>query len=281
MMMPRTIDPVVSCTWLQSEKGKPDLKIMDIRNETEYQSGHIPGAVNIPFSAWTTTRNGLNLEIPDPADLLNIIESSGIDTASRIVIVNITGHPFPLADAARVALTLIYAGIKNTAILNGGQEKWIKEGYPLSRDKVKIQKTKYSTAVNRAILISKDEILRKIGKSLILDARDPEVYFGITLEPQATRTGHIPGAKCLPAPWIWTVEGTYKSPDELRKIAGGLFGRPGSQEIIVYCGIGGYASAWWFVLTRMLGYENVKFFDGSAQEWTRDPEMPMVMYRWE
>ena len=54
-----------------------------------------------------------------------------------------------------------------------------------------------------------------------------------------------------------------------------------SQEIIVYCGVGGYARAWWFVLTQILGYRDVKFYDGSAQDWTRDPEMPLKMYQWE
>jgi 3-mercaptopyruvate sulfurtransferase SseA len=88
-------------------------------------------------------------------------------------------------------------------------------------------------------------------------------------------------SKCLPAPWIWTAEGSYKDVAELRAIASGVTDKNLAREIIVYCGVGGYASAWWFVLARLLTYENVKIYGGSAQEWTRDPAMPLSILRWD
>jgi thiosulfate/3-mercaptopyruvate sulfurtransferase len=89
-------------------------------------------------------------------------------------------------------------------------------------------------------------------------------------------------AKCLPTPWLWTFAGgigTYKSTDGLRAMASGIVGWPVFfKEIIVYCGVGGYASTMYFVLSEVHGYKNVKIYDGSAQEWT-GKGMPVVLYR--
>jgi len=119
--------------------------------------------------------------------------------------------------------------------------------------------------------------------AVIIDARDTNVYFGVSIEPFAKKAGHIPNAKSLPAPWIWDLnsdDGTYIDTDSemLRAVASGVIGQsadPKNQEIMVYCGVGGYASSLWFVLTQVLGYQNVKFYDGSAQEWVRNYDMVM------
>jgi thiosulfate/3-mercaptopyruvate sulfurtransferase len=277
----RTLEPVVSTKWLSENCIKVGLIIIDIRSNEEYLAGHIPGAVNVPFTAWITTRDGLQLELPDKEDLFRTIGSAGITPDSQVVVVHKTDNPFPLADACRVADTLIYSGVANAAVLNGGINKWTKEGNPLSCENVSSGFVTFLNSVNRPIFVDKQYVRTNIGKSLILDARDPASYYGITLENTAARRGHIPTAKCLPSPWIWTAEGTYKDTGELKQIAAGAVGEPGTREVIVYCGVGGYASAWWFVLTQLLGYQNVKFYDGSAQDWTRDPELPVVIYKWE
>jgi thiosulfate/3-mercaptopyruvate sulfurtransferase len=280
--MARTISPIVSTDWLDDDLGNPKVIVIDIRNSEEYQTGHIPGAINIPFTSWITTRNGLSLELPDEIELFDVIGSSGIKIDSRIIIVNKADNPYPLADANRTADTLLYAGISNVAILDGGHDKWVKEGRILSiNEVVKPKAAEYRGNIDKETFVSKDYVLGQLGKSIILDARDPNVYFGVTKEQHAARAGHIPGAKCLPAPWVWNADGTYKNINELKNMAAGVAGEPGSREIIVYCGVGGYTSTWWFVLTQLLGYQNVKFYDGSAQDWTRDPEMPMVIYTWE
>jgi thiosulfate/3-mercaptopyruvate sulfurtransferase len=279
--MVRTINPIVSTNWLSDNSGNPVLIVIDIRKNDEYQIGHIPGTINIPFPSWITTRNGLNLELPDEVDLFKVIGSAGMKTDSPVIIVNKTDNPYPLADATRVAATLLYAGVENVAILDGGHDKWVKEARPLSRDPVIAETVEYRSDMDQTIFVSKGYVRGKIGKSVILDARDPDVYFGVVREPHAERAGHIPGTKCLPAPWVWTKEGTYKDITVLKEMASSLPGEPGPQEIIIYCGVGGYTSTWWFILTQILGYQNVKFYDGSAQDWTKDPEMLVVRYRWE
>jgi len=280
-MISKTSDPIVTTEWLKQRLGNPGLIVLDVRNNEEYQSGHIPGAVNVPFAAWTTTRNGLDLEIPETADLFKTIGSAGIKADSRVIVVHKTDNPYRLADAARVADTLLYAGADGVSILDGGQDKWVREARQLSCDLVKPEATEFRGKPDVTMLVTKDYVWERLKTAVILDTRGAEVYFGLSKETNSARPGHIPGAKCLPAPWAWNADGTYKNTDELRKMAAGVAGEPGSQEIIVYCGVGGYTSTWWFLLTQVLGYNNVRFYDGSAQDWSRDDDLPMVRYKWE
>ena len=111
----------------------------------------------------------------------------------------------------------------------------------------------------------------------MFDARDQEVYEGLVIEPFAPRPGHIPSAQSLPAPPIWNVDGTYKSEDALRAMATEVLGYHHRKEIIVYCGVGGYAAGWWYVLSEILGYRKVKIYDGSVQEWAADLDAPLVV----
>jgi thiosulfate/3-mercaptopyruvate sulfurtransferase len=275
------MNPIVSTSWLNDNAENLTYVVIDIRNNEDYQTGHIPGAINAPFPSWFAARDGLLLELPDETDLFKVIGAAGIKADSRVIIVNKTDNSYALADAARVADTLIYAGIGNVAILDGGHDKWVREARPLSCIMAKTEAVEYVNDVDPTMFVSKGYVREKIGKSIILDARDANVYFGVTREPHAERAGHIPGAKSLPAPWVWTKEGTYIDAKILKEMASSLVGKPESQEIIIYCGVGGYTSAWWFIFTRILGYQNVKFYDGSAQDWTRDAEMPIVKYRWE
>jgi len=277
----RAITPIVSTDWLRDNLGNLELIVIDIRSFQEYQAGHIPDAINVPFSSWTTTRNELSLELPDKTDLFKTISTAGIKTSSLVIIVNKADNSFSLADSNRVADTLLYAGLDEVAILDGGHDKWVREARPLSCELTKPEAVEFRNEVNKTMFVSKDYVRRQLGKSVILDARDADVYFGLTKDKDAARAGHIPGAKCLPASWVWNVDGTYRNIDELRKMSAGVVGEPGSQEIIVYCGVGGYTSTWWFILTQLLGYENVKFYDGSVQDWSRDTNVPMAIYRWE
>ena len=117
----------------------------------------------------------------------------------------------------------------------------------------------------------------------------------MSLGPPTPTAGHIPKAKSLPTPWLWNlnldasgtsvIDATYKDVDTLREMASGVVGRHvfgwhAFKEIIFYCGVGAYASTSYFVLSEVLGYKNVKIYDGSAQEWT-GLGAPVVLYTWE
>jgi thiosulfate/3-mercaptopyruvate sulfurtransferase len=277
----RTIPPLVATGWLADNIADQSLVIVDIRDSQEYKTGHIPRAANIPFPSWAVERNGLLLELPETDDLFHTIGAAGIESGSRVVVVNKTDTSFDLADAARTAYTLLYAGVENAAVLDGGYNKWIKEGREVSDKAVRPQKTDYQGKINEGLFVTKAYVKEKLEKAIIIDARTPDVFFGVVQEPFTQRPGHIPGAACLPTPWIWTEAGTYKSAEELRDMASRVAGTDTSREIILYCGVGGYGSVWCFVLREILGYTNVKLYNGAAQEWTADPEAPVARYRWD
>jgi thiosulfate/3-mercaptopyruvate sulfurtransferase len=303
------IDPIVSTDWLAENAGTVNLVILDIRTEGEYLASHIPGSVNEPFPDPFSTRwvvsnfDGLWLELPEKEDLFNTIGDLGITRKSLVVIVTTQSpapfQPYGLANATRVALTLIYAGVKNVAILDGGYPKWVAEDRMTTMAVPSVEPITYDGNVNKAMFVSTVYVKKSIRKADILDARDADVYYGATIEAFAPEAGHIPSAKCLPAPWIWELrtaeEGgtpytypyyTYKDTELLGELARSVIREPWDwkrhlrQEIIVYCGVGGYASSWWFVLTQVLGYQNVKFYDGAAQEWVMKNNK-MVPYQWD
>lgn len=275
------LDPVVNTDWLERHNSQDSIVVVDIRDSADYKAGHIPHAVNIPFTSLAIEKNGLDLELPEEEDLFRLIGAAGISGDSAIVVVNNADSSYALADTTRSAATLLYAGITNVAVLNGGYDKWMKENRSTTAEEDNYKQTVYRGNLNRQIFVTRDYVVKNMGKSMIVDNRTPDVYFGVFLEPSAKRAGHIPGARCLPAPWIFTDEGTYKDTAELKEMASGVLGGDKEKEIILYCGVGGYASAWWFVLVKMLGYKNVKIYDGAAQEWTGITELPMAHYIWE
>jgi thiosulfate/3-mercaptopyruvate sulfurtransferase len=277
----RTIPPLVTTKWLAENIDQPGLVVVDIRNREEYSTGHIPGAVNVPFSSWAKSSGRLLMELPADRELFATIGGAGIESGSRVVVVNKTDTPFTLADAARVAYTIIYGGVENVAVLNGGYNKWLKGKRPVSRATVKPGKVAYRGEVNREMFVNKEYVEKKLGKSVIIDSRSPDVFFGITQDLFTDKPGHIPTATCLPAPWLWTDRGTYRPIREIGAMVAGVVGRDKSREIIVYCGVGGFSGALCFVMREMLGYINAKVYEGAAQEWTADPRAPMTRYRWD
>jgi thiosulfate/3-mercaptopyruvate sulfurtransferase len=289
----RKIEPIVSTDWLSANRHLKNLVIIDIRSPDAYAAGHIPGSINEPFvtgfnpctgptSNWIIgSKDCLWLELPDANDLMGTIGNLGITADSRVVIVTAPNPKEPpyfgLANATRVADTLIYAGVANVAILDGGYPKWAAEERPTNKEVPALSPVTYQAAVNEAMFVSINDVKKRLSDAIIIDARDAAVYAGAVTEPFADKPGHIPNARSLPAPWIWNENPdgtyTYKDTKTLGMMASGVAGDPGSQEIIVYCGVGGYASSWWFVLTQALGYQNVKIYDGAAQEWAKHYDM--------
>jgi thiosulfate/3-mercaptopyruvate sulfurtransferase len=195
-----------------------------------------------------------------------------------------------MTKASRSAITLIYAGIEKVILLNGGYDKWYAEGKEVSNNPAIPEATTYDGKANGTIFINKEYVENKIGKSTIIDTRDSDTYFGFGTDYSSSRSGHIPTAKVLPAPWFWQSEKAinsdisylvWKDTEEIKEIALTVLGDNMEKEIIDYCGVGGYASPVWFLLTQVVGYKDVKFYDGSMQEWTADPEAPVTRYKYE
>jgi thiosulfate/3-mercaptopyruvate sulfurtransferase len=170
-------------------------------------------------------------------------------------------------------------------IVNGGRDKWIAEGRSVTKEKPQYPATKYPTPSGR-----KDNEIRafqqdalaqsKAGKPLI-DVRSPGEFKGeITHMPEypqegVLRGGHIPGAKSVPWKTAAKDDGTFKSAEELRKIYVENLNFSSSEPTVVYCRIGERSSHTWFVLTKLLGFENVRNYDGSWTEWGNSVRVPI------
>jgi len=156
------------------------------------------------------------------------------------------------------------------AVLDGGHPRWVAEGHPTTTEDPQVTPREFTGDVDGSAFVDIDHVRQGIGTAVLVDARDTAVYTGEVVEPWAQKPGHLPSARSLPAPSIWNADGTFVDPAELAAMAATAIGpREEGREVIVYCGVGGYGSAWLFVLTQVLGYRNVALFDGAAQEWVR------------
>lgn len=294
----RSIPAIVSTSWLNANLGHTDLVILDIRSPDLYTAGHVPGAINVPDYMWyVNVPFGSDIpwmEMPSEDYLFELIGNASITSDSLVVVVGSTSGPlipvplalYSTATVTRVAMTLLYAGVENVAILDGGYDKWVSDGYATESGTITPTPVTYTGTLKSGMIVDKQYVASKIGEAIIVDARDAEVYLGFIQEPWAARPGHIPTARSFPTPWLWdlnlnasgtgVIYGTYKNTGVLGAFAECIVGTNKSKEIIVYCGVGGYASTMYFVLSEVLNYTNVKVYDGSAQEWTSDLTLPVV-----
>lgn len=271
----RALDPIVSTDWLEKNLKNPDLVIVDVRKVEDYKAGHIPGAVNVFYGSWAIKKGELLNELPPADDLADAIGNAGIGANSLVVLVGKTEKVPDQFDMTRVAWTLKYAGVKNVAILNGGQDQWVREKKPLSQDMVKAKAKPFKAEWNKGFFVDKAYVLSRLGKAAIVDTRAPNFYGGKEKLPFVPKLGRIKGAVNLPVGQLYTPEGLYKAKAELAPLAEKAVGNDLAKELILYCDTGKTCTSWAFVLTEMLGYKDVKVYDGSTQEWLGDPSAPM------
>ena len=271
----RGIDPIVSTDWLEKNLNNPNLVIVDLRKVEEYKTGHVPGAVNVFYGSWAIKKGELLNELPSMDDLAEVIGGAGIGTNSLVVLVDKVEKVPDQFGMTRVAWTLKYAGVNNVAILNGGQNQWVIEKRALSQDMV-IPKTKpYKAAWNKNLFVDKSTVVAKLGKATILDTRAPGFYEGKEKLAFVPKLGRIKGAVNLPVGQLYTVEGLYKDKATLASLAAKATGGDLDKEYILYCDTGKTCTSWAFVMTELLGYKDVKVYDGSSMEWLADPNAPM------
>ena len=272
----RNVDPLVTPDWLEKNLSSPNVIVMDIRKVEEYKDGHIPNAVNVFYNSWAVTKSGLMNEIPADDDLMDLLGANGITKDSTVVVV---GKNDPLADRlnmTRVAWTLMYAGVENVAILNGGYDRWVAEKKRVSTEITRGKKVSYDGQFDKTLVADKAYVMSRLGKTIIVDVREVPFYMGEKKLDFVAKPGHIKGGAInLPNSLLFTKEEAFKSREELAAAATPIVGTDKGKEIIVYCDTGKVATAWWLVLREVLGYKNVKNYDGSAMEWMKDPAAPV------
>jgi thiosulfate/3-mercaptopyruvate sulfurtransferase len=266
-------ETLVTSEWLAEHLQDPDLRILDVDEDTEaYAKGHIPGAVGVHWRK--DLQSQLQRDFVGPEEFAALLDRFGITPETRVILYGGNKNWF----AAYAYWYFKYYGHERVQLLNGGRKKWELEGRPLVTDAPGTIATRGYPVPhgNDKIRAYRDQvasdIVGKPGKGLV-DVRSPEEFRGESLAPAhlpqegAQRGGHIPGARNIP--WGKAVDPdqeTFLSADQLSQLYQGEGITP-DHEIIAYCRIGERSAHTWFVLHELLGYPNVRNYDGSWTEW--------------
>jgi thiosulfate/3-mercaptopyruvate sulfurtransferase len=264
---------VVDTKWVEDHIQDPNVRIaeVDYDPKSNYMLGHVPGAVLFDWRQDINdpiTRNVLGKQ-----ECQNLLQNAGINDDTTLVLYGDFNNWF----AAFAFWVFKYYGYKDLRLMNGGRKKWLLEDRPLTKDipqqypKGNFKASGPDNNIRVFLNYVKQSLDTKDRK--LVDVRSPKEFTGEILAPpeypteHAQRGGHIPGAANIP--WGQAVndgDGTFKSVDELKKLYEAKDITP-DKEIIAYCRIGERSSHTWFVLKYLLGYPNVKNYDGSWTEW--------------
>jgi len=270
---------LVSTAWVAEHLNDPQVRLVESNEDILlYDTGHIPGAVKIDWHA--------DLNDPTVRDYISkeqfeaLLRQHGIGADTTVVFYGDKNNWW----ATYAFWVFKLFGFANAKVMDGGRAKWIAEGRELTREVPSYPPSNYvARARNDApIRAFRDDVLAHVevnGK--LVDVRSPGEYKGELLHmadyPQegALRGGHIPGAKNVPWARAANPDGTFKNAEELRAIYEGEQGLNPNDEVIAYCRIGERSSHTWFVLTYLLGYDNVRNYDGSWTEWGNAVRLPI------
>src|SRR2546423_15341300 len=261
---------LVDTQWVADHVNDPKLKIVEVDVDTNaYDTGHIKGATGLDWRKDLQARPIRDL-LPK-AEFETLLSSKGISNDDTVIVYGDNNNWF----APWFVWNLKYYGHKDARLINGGRKKWQDEGRDLVQDAPTIKPASYKAGQpNKAIRALRDEVFADLGKSgvVLVDVRSPKEYSGELLAPEnlpqegAQRGGHIPGAANIP--WAQAVreDGTFKPASELTELYRSKGVTP-EKAVIAYCRIGERSSHTWFVLQYLLGYPNVRNYDGSWTEW--------------
>jgi thiosulfate/3-mercaptopyruvate sulfurtransferase len=261
---------LVETDWLEEHLDDPEVRVIEVDEDTTaYEKGHVRGSV-----AWNWTTDlhtKVGRDYLDQGGFAQLLSDAGVGSDSTVVLYGGNNNWF----AAYAYWLLKLRGFDAVRLLNGGRKKWELESRELVQDVPTYEASEHVVIGDERpeIRALRDEVIEKVGGSTgLVDVRSPEEFRGEKLAPdhlpqeQAQVPGHIAGARNIPWAKAANDDGTFKSADELRALyeAEGI---TSDKEIIAYCRIGERSSHTWFALQELLGYPNVKNYDGSWTEY--------------
>ena len=262
---------LVETNWVADHLTDPTIRIAEVDYDptANYNLGHIRGAA---LFDWRKDMNDpLRRDILSQEQLETLLSKSGIGSDSTIVLYGDFNNWF----AAFAFWILKYYGVAKIVLMNGGRKKWLSEDRQVTKETPTHAPTTFKArGPDESIRTYLDNVKNSLERknSILVDVRSPAEFTGeITAPPEypnehAQRGGHIPGAVSIPWSQAVKEDGTFKSPEELAKIYQSK-NVTSDKDVVTYCRIGERSSFSWFVLKYLLGYPNVKNYDGSWTEW--------------
>ncbi|MCM6762069.1 sulfurtransferase [Rathayibacter sp. ZW T2_19] len=269
---------LVSGEWLEQRLGTPGLVVVESDEDVLlYETGHIPGSVKID---WHTDLNDpVERDYIDGAAFAALLGAKGITRDTTVVVYGDKNNWW----AAYALWVFTLFGHEDVRLLDGGRDKWIADGRPVTTDASTTDAVEYPVVERRDadVRAFKEDVLAHFGNPLI-DVRSAEEFSGERTtapaypEEGALRAGHIPSAQNVPWGKAAAEDGTFRPLDELNGIYRDGAGLQDGDAVIAYCRIGERSSHTWFVLTHLLGFEGVRNYDGSWTEWGSAVRVPIV-----
>ncbi len=270
-------EALVTTEWVAQHGGDANVRLVEVDVDTSsYEKGHIANAV-----AWnwqSQLQDNVRRDLLGRAQYESLMSQSGIKPETTVVLYGDNNNWF----AAYALWQLKYYGHADVRLMDGGRKKWQLEGRPFTTAIPKLATTSYKAGpVDENVRAYRDQVFKVLDNhsANLVDVRSADEFTGRVIAPPgmtetAQRGGHIPGAISVPWSKAANDDGTFKSYDELVKLYEGQGVRP-DRESIAYCRIGERSSHTWFVLRYLLGYEQVRNYDGSWTEWGNLVDAPI------
>ena len=263
---------LVTTSWLADHLKDPNLVVLGVGQDGDYEKGHIPGSLFVKYMDTHLMKSpaGLTVELPPMSELADTFGKLGVTNDSHVILYMTNDWVSP---TTRVFITLDAMGLgDHTSILDGGLPAWKKEGRPVTTDVPSAKRGKLEPCAQNDVIVDLNYMksnLHHPGVDII-DARMEAHHSGAEV-PKNSRAGHIPSATSLPFEKLVDDNNKLKPAAELKAILSAAGVKPGDR-VVSYCYIGQRATVIYFV-ARYLGYD-ARLYDGSWEEWNKHTELP-------